>query len=239
MNFYNYYTSLLLERQFQNVNFVTTWLEQLKPKLVGADLGNLEIEEILNNKFKTKNIYFEFTPPGERIRDDFMEVYISHGYITADGDIYIGYTSDFYTIFEDDYHWESFCRVVKGIVSHELVHRDQFIKMLRSSGRIDGIAELDGSTYLAHPKEIQAFARQAVQEYLDLGYTRNYILQLLRTPDGGDGSQAHKEESNSFWFYHDYFSGEYGDPKVYRKFLKFMYQYLKTMEVDESLAIRK
>lgn len=224
---------LLIERQYTSSNWISTLLNSVKDVLVGSNLSNIEIEKILNKKFQSKNIYFERfdDPDGAFIRDNWASVGISCGWINTDGSVGVGYIDKFWETFEDGERWEDFVKVISAILVHELTHRDQFIKMMNNSGFFDSASDLQDSKYLAHPKEIQAFAREAVEEYIQLGYSIGDILQLLRTAAGGNVKQAHKEESDAFWYYYDYFQDkQYGDQKVWRKFLKYMYEYLQQAE---------
>jgi hypothetical protein len=232
--------NFLLERVYKSNKWVYDILESIKDDLIGKNYGNLEIENILNKAFKKYRINFE-RGFNEATRDNWGEVGIIEGYIYEDGDIYIVYNDDFYLTFEDDYLWDTFKKVCASIISHELTHRDQFIKILKNQNYVKPVSRITNSSYLSDDKEIQAFSREALEEYIQLGYNKNQILQLIKTPTGSNKSQANKEESDSFWYYYDYFSDpQYGDPKVWKKFLKYMYQYLNTwngdiLKEDESL----
>lgn len=220
---------LLTERRYQSVSWVSSYIDSVKDEIIGNDLSNIEIADILNKKFQSKRIKFEDSPSfGEPLRDSWAEVGITKGFIYSDGTIGIGYDSNFWETFEDDYLWDNFKNIVSSIIAHELTHRDQFIKMLKNANYVDSSNSDINSEYLSHPKEIQAFAREAVEDYMQLGYSVKDILQLLRTAEGGNIRQASKEESDAFWYYYDYFQGnEYGNRKVWNKFLKYMYEYLQ------------
>lgn len=223
---------LLKERQYMSVEWVNELLDSVKDAIIAKDLSNIEIADILNEKFQSKQIQFENSPSfGEQVRDRWAEVGLTKGYIYSDGSIAIGYDSDFWKTFEDDYLWDNFKKAVSSIIAHELTHRDQFIKMISNAGYVDSIDNVNNSDYLSHPKEIQAFAREAVEDYMQLGYEVKEILQLIRTAGGGNVSQAHKEESDAFWYYYEYFQDkEYGNQKVWNKFLKYMYEYLRSLD---------
>lgn len=222
--------NLLNERQYQSVSWVSSILDSIKSKLIDKNLSNIEISNILNKAFQNKRIHFEDSPSfGEQVRDSWAKIGITKGFIYDDGGIGIGYDDNFWETFEDDYLWNDLKSALSSIIAHELTHRDQFIKMINKAGYIDGSADsISNSEYLSHPKEIQAFAREAVEDYMQLSYKPEEILQLLKTVQGGSVTQAHKEESEAFWYYYDYFyDSTYGDKKVWRKFLKFMYEYLQ------------
>jgi GNAT superfamily N-acetyltransferase len=233
-------TNFLLERKYKSTKWIIDILESIKGDLIGKDYGNLEIENILNKAFSKYRINFE-RGFNETTRDNWGEVGIIEGYIYENGNIYIVYDDNFYLTFEDDYLWDNFKKVCTSILSHELTHRDQFIKILKNQNYVKPVSRITNSSYLSDDKEIQAFAREALEEYIQLGYNKNQILQLIKTPTGSNKDQASKEESDSFWYYYDYFSdSQYGNPKVWKKFLKYMYQYLSTwnenaITEDESL----
>jgi hypothetical protein len=225
-------TNSLLERKYKSTKWIIDILESIKEDLIGKDYGNLEIENILNKTFNKYRINFE-RGFNEITKDDWEEVGIIEGYIYENGEIYIVYDNNFYLTFEDYYLWDTFKKVCASIISHELTHRDQFIKILKNQNYVKPVSIITNSSYLSDDKEIQAFARQALEEYIQLGYNKNQILQLIKTPTGSNISQASKEESDSFWYYYDYFSDpQYGNPKVWKKFLKYMYQYLNTWDED-------
>jgi len=224
--------NFLLERKYKSTKWIIDILESIKGDLIGKDYGNLEIENLLNKAFNKYRINFE-RGFNETTRDNWGEVGIIEGYIYENGNIYIVYGDNFYLTFEDDYLWDNFKKVCTSIISHELTHRDQFIKILKNQNYVKPVSRITNSSYLSDDKEIQAFAREALEEYIQLGYNKNQILQLIKTPTGNNKDQASKEESDSFWYYYDYFSDpQYGNPKVWKKFLKYMYQYLNTWNED-------
>lgn len=214
------------ERSYVNVDFVTRVLNNIKSELIGKNLGSLDIELLLNKAFDRYDVQFkdDYEPYGN---SDFAEVGITHGSIDADGYVTVGYnSSDFYKTFDDDYLWNNFINTVKSIISHELTHRNQL-----SMNRIntDEIIPADMSTahsYMSDKRELQAFARQAIQDFLNVGYTKEQILRLLK---GEKTNAAHAEESGAYWYYHDL---KRDDPKTWTSFKKHMYQLLTTSNIS-------
>ena len=217
---------VLNERFKIDVNFVVKTLNSCKKKLIGDDLGNLEIEKILNRAFLGKGIYFNRNPSfGEHVRDDFAQVGLVRGYIDENGAATIEYDDNFWKTFEDDYSWNDFIHACKLIISHELTHRYQIGQAKRKSGFVKPVDMKSNSTYLSDKREIMAFAQEAVKDFLGKGYKKSQIIQLLRTPRGSDYDQSSKEESNPFWYYYEYFYND--DKEVWNRFTKYMFQFLE------------
>jgi hypothetical protein len=101
--------------------------------------------------------------------------------------IYIEYESEFWTIFEDDEKWNTFVDVTEKIIAHELTHREQMIRIVNrvNDYKLQQIMAKGSETagnYLSNPQELMSFANESVQEYLQLGYTKERILKLLKSP---------------------------------------------------------
>ncbi len=207
-----------------NVSFVKKQLTKVKPKLIKKKLGNLEINNILNNSFLGYGIYFDIGFDHESTNNFYGEVRIIKGAIDENGVIYIYYYSDFYTIFEDDYLWNDFIKVVESIVYHELVHQKQ---LSRSKGRLKTVNTSSNLKYLSNKHEIMAHAQQFIFDAFRQGYTKPTIKNLLK-------SKEHIKDFisiDSFWKYYDYF-GSYDFDKedkysyVWPLFLKYSYMAL-------------
>lgn len=226
----NIYKQILSERNYSNItniaNHVYSQLHQLQNKIIDFDLGSLEISDLLNDKFNKLNITFEISNDfGEHgFTDNYADVGIHYAAIDETGQVYIYLLDDIYNIL-DKYNYKQFCSVVKTIVIHELTHADQIEK---SDGKFKSIDSTDSNVkYLSNIHEIQAHANQAMQEYLEMGYDKNEILKLLKNPEH---SSCSPQESDAFWKYYDTFFGEYGDKVIWKKFLKYCYQYLEQDE---------
>lgn len=213
------------ERYTESSSFVKPLLDKLKPQLVEQDLGNLEIEEILNDAFEKHNVTFEYNPQSEYGRDDFASVGICEGYVNEDGGIFIVYGQEFYQTFDDPMLYNSFVHVVNIIVSHELVHIHQ-INMMKNND-IDYIKPVDmtsNGSYMSDRREIMAFAKEAVEDYIGIGYDKAGIVKMLKN-EKGIGIPI-PQESEAFYRYNDMFSDE---PKIFNLFKKYMIQFLDAL----------
>lgn len=220
------YRSILKERQIDsNSKFAERLLKKNKSKLIGQDLGNLELEDILNKIFIGTGVRFERGIRDESVRDDFSEAGLIRAYIEENGAIVIDYDNDFYRVFEsDDYYYQRFIDTVCLMISHELVHRHQIRKMKSKLGYVKGVDMSSNDKYLSNPMEMQAFAREAVEDFYRKGYKKAQILQLIRTPSGSNKSQASANESNPFWYYYDFYFND--DKPLWNKFVKYIYEFL-------------
>jgi hypothetical protein len=208
-------------------SFVPTILNSIKSKLVGQDLGNLEVEQILNRAFAQKRIKFErgFGQSGD---SDLSQLYIHQGVIDNANNIQIEYEDEFYTVFDDAAEWQQFVNAVQRIVEHELTHRHQIQRISQKYHgykREQVLRHLEAdptklSKYLGGRYEIPAFAREAVIELKHVGHTDEDIKDFLRHPFDRDGKVS-AGDSNTLWLYIDFF--EKGDPEL-KAFFKQMLQ---------------
>lgn len=214
-----------------DTTFVKNILLKVKNKIVGKELGNFEIEEILNNAFKQYNISFVNTFNISILPEDNANVGISKAAISENLNIEVYYLDYFYEIFKDDYLYDTFIKVVRSLLSHELIHRAQFKKILYkvkgSNLYYDIIHKLESdpnkiSKYLCDKQELMAFARQAVEEFRLIEYDDETILKLIRRPYSNELG-IDRAESNTFWFYTEWFELYSQELK---RFLNYMYAYL-------------
>lgn len=218
-------------------SFIPKELNRVKDKIIGKDLGNLEIAEILNKALRYHHVDFEpgFVQSGD---SDMARVSISLGVIDVAGGIHIQYEKDFYEQFSDDDTWPSFVNVVHRLVEHELVHRFQ---IQRISSKYHGykrdqiLSKLEADphnldSYLGSSQEIPAFARQAVLEIRQAGYSDAIIAKYLRNPFAR-GARIWAGDSNTLWLYTDWF--QQGDKEL-NKFFVQMYRIIKEKQSEAA-----
>lgn len=230
--------SKINERDYANIksiaNHVTDKLGSLKNEVIGKNLSTIELLEIINTKLSSYDIKFDISDEDVAAIDDYNEVGISHGYAESNGIVTVCVLDDFYKKFDDDEYWNMFLKVVKTIFIHEITHIDQIDK---SGGKFKMVDTESNSSYLSNIHEIEAHANQSIEQYLSIDYTKSDISNLLKNPDTNNTPSP--QESSAFWKYYDMFSGKYGDPVIWKKFLKYCYQYLESVDVSESVDIMK
>ena len=217
----------------------------VKGKIVGQNLGSLEIAQILSNALSRYQI--EFKPGfGESGHPEQAKHYLTRAAIDENGGIEIEYENEFYTQFDDmqDYEWNSFVQTVASLVAHELTHRNQmesikdkyqgetganYVYKVDKAIRSLGADPDKTSQYLGNPHEVAAFAREAVEELRNIGYKDERILQILSTADLKDAAG----DSHTLWTYWDFFGA--GDP-VFKRFMQQMYKVIANKEASEKEA---
>ena len=191
-----------------------------------SDLSSMDVVNILNDIFFQHSIYFDIDAR-ESNRDDYAKVGVVEGYIDDKLNIHIILNNDIWEELDDSQWFKSFLNVLDSIISHELVHREQ----LTRSSEIKSVNMASNFTYLSDKREIMANAKSAVNEFLNVGYSKKQILQKLREPQNREINPG-IEESEVFWQYTEHF--DFNDP-VMKLFLTYMYQYLTKQIIEQKL----
>jgi len=215
------------------LRFIKSDLLKLKSKLIGHNYGNLEIESILNKALAKYSIEFDNGMSSQGSSDDdASSVYLLNASTYDNGLIKIEYEDEFYQIFDDSEKWDLFIKVVTRMLSHELVHIGQFGKIRKKNKSYKyfdilskmRVAPEDTVKYLSNKMELMAFAREAVEQFRDIGYDDNQILNRIKHPFQ-EGIYPDRAESNVFWTYTEWFEP---NDNALKKFLSYMYMYLKS-----------
>lgn len=214
---------ILLEKYTKiNTSFIEDILNNVKTDLENVDGHLLEAISVLNKAFKKYRIYFTMDEDYESPWR-YGDVDIQMAYTNEDGSIGIIIGDMFLEKVLDQYNWKNFIITLKGILSHELLHRQQIDKV--PSHYLDS---LNSQSYLSRPIEIDAHAIQAVEEFRQF-YDDKKIQQIISSYDL---SKEHANESIAFWEYWSNF-GLYSDDKdyldyskVWRRFIKMMYNFI-------------
>ena len=194
--------------------------------LVGKGLATEEIVDGLNLATVSYDVVFE-PKYARNIRLNYDEVSsnIAGGGTADDGTIIVNYDTEhgLEEVFaEEGEQLRDFLTAVQNVVDHELVHREQ---LDRSNGQARGKDPHDTANYLAQPEESMAMAKQAANQFLQLGYTKQQVLNLLRAPWRKRDGVPDRGESDIFWTYTEYFDGQ--DP-AWQRFARYMSDYLNT-----------
>jgi hypothetical protein len=210
-----------------DVSFVRKVLDSLYNKVVGKGLDNKGIEKAFNIAFKPYKIIFK---QGNQSADEPCKL-VSAATI-EDGVIEIIYARDFNGAFMNDGNWDNLIETLSQFLSHELVHRAQFADIKDDVGKKGYSREIgkqvakdndSAKKYLANDLEIEAFAREACQEYKNAGYSNKEILKRVKNPSSATIAPD-SSESSIFINYQDQFGT---NSKEMKKFLGYMEKYLK------------
>jgi len=217
-----------------DISFVEPTMNKIRKQLVGNDLGNLEIADILNKAFRKHQIQFEPTNSGPSAHAERNEAGIPVGSIDEKLNIIIEYNEYLHEVFVDNYNWDTFIKVLKNMISHELIHRQQikkiYLKNFDPYMRDQILRQMQADphsreSYLANKQEMRAFAQEAVNEFLSIGYNKEQIMHRLRYPYKADS--PHAEESDTFWSYINWFEP---NSKEIKQFIAYMYKFLKQIK---------
>ena len=211
-----------------DVSFVRKVLDSLHDKVMHKDLSNTQLEKIFNNAFKSYKIKFI---PSKQVSE--FNCQLVSAAAVEDGYIEIEYAKKFAEIFAYEELWQELVDCLTQFLSHELVHRNQFNDIKKEVGKKKYSAELgkviskprdDAQDYLSNALEVEAFAREAVEEFRNAGNSNRLILLKIRNPSA---SKPETSDSGIFTTYLKYFSP--GDATL-AKFLTYMKEYANGKE---------
>jgi len=223
-----------------NVRFVSKTLENAKKKINKLrDKSAYHVENVLNTefaKYKTDSfdkIEWVQSKQGRNPSARQEAVHIVQGLSTNAGIITLHYDKDLPEVFEKNFpHWNVFKAVTMEILAHEIVHVGQFDRMFEKYQK-DPLAYVqlmlnlnqddvsDHIDYLSLPLEMMAFARHAVEEFRSHGFSDKKIIRYIK-----EFPKAHINDSYIFYAYVKFFKKT--NKKVLRKFLQYIYDYVKT-----------
>lgn len=234
----------------QDVSFVRETIEKHKKQLHYAKEADFII--ILNQAFRNRYIDFKYvndkSPSGSLEKDGFIvggECTI-YGYISVFVDrrisIYFYEDGNVNNPNSEIYkRFEALINKLEETIHHELVHREQFIKV--GSKKLENMykdyTSKDTYKYLSNKHEMMAFASSVVMELLNKGYTTNEILKRLKNHEENihrsyniDKQKAEEEyDSDVLWaFYKNFYEK---DKKIYNKFINYTVAYIQEMTNKE------
>lgn len=183
---------------------------------VGWDLDQEQLEAVFTIAFFPK-WQIRFKTSGEGAEESAAEAgfkFFSSGQTMTNGEIYVYVSRTAPKILEkygkrEDrekaFMSSEWLGELKSILSHELVHREQWKKAGKHwiPKRLQG--EISVERYLANPQEIEARAQDAARELI------------------------HNKESYEVNIYRDYFGIK---TKVFKRFMKRVYQFKKEIEAE-------
>jgi len=179
-----------------------------------------EIIKLLNKKLSrhwiTIHIYYTWNINFYTNVDELLNA----TYDVITGDIEIALPGNFYELIEKD-HIKLF-KIILNAIEHELIHKEQ---RTRSKAYPVVIAHTTKKSELAHPDEIMAYAKSAINT-LKGSYTKEEILKAMRLFKGYKYRHSPLYDSLIVQKYFEYFYDDKGQ-KVWKKFIKYMYQYLE------------
>jgi hypothetical protein len=123
-----------------------------------------------------------------------------------------------------------------NLVKHELVHIEQYRRILKNKGDIDKVLDVlfdmkqkaqdtyddNMEAYLSEFLEIMAHAKQSHDQFKAAHLNKDRMLELLKTKSGMEELSF---ESSAFDSYYSYIYPKY--PKVWKKFIKTLVEYIQ------------
>lgn len=219
--------NIIREEMIQpNTDFVKPILISNKKQLMQSK----DSIKLLNTIFAPYKI--EFQKSDDRPTNKYFAlVGLVGGGVSRDGDTVIEYNSNILNVFKHDNLYNKFIANIIRLISHELIHVDQFNKMrTQNPSKFDNIIDKlslnvnsnETEKYLSIPQEIMAFAKESVMEFKDKGFSNQKILARLRSPNDLSFDPQPKE-SAIFLKYLFLFGAK---DNVFKRFSNYMYQYL-------------
>jgi hypothetical protein len=204
------------------INMLNIYLNQNKFKIFneGSEEDKLRI---LNNLFLPYKIQFI-------VKDEFGKNYsLIRGLCNKENiTIFVGF--NIFDYLQDSPVFKVFSQKLLNLIGHELVHRGQYY--VRKADFIHFYAyetNID-SNYFSNPQEIMAYAWMAIENMRSHGYNNDQILSKVK---------INNVSAAEIGFSHIYLSElKELDEKTYKRFLKYMYQYLiNPIKYDLKIAV--
>jgi hypothetical protein len=178
------------------------------------NIPTIELMETLNKYFSRKGFILEMSPDETGVWK-WGEVDIQMAYLDNRHSIHLYIGNDFIEKNIDD--TSELIKTLKIIWAHENTHKDQFVK---NPHMITGTDE----NYFNDEYEIDAHAREAAEELIQVGITKDNFNQHIKDVKGMG------IDSKSFYSYWNEF-GRWANEdstcrKVWSKFLKRLYEYM-------------
>ena len=218
----------------KNEKFVKEILnnESLKKEL-GEEEDPNNILTILNKSFVGHDVYFSSDEIWGHYWT-FGDVGIQLGCIYEDGSICVVCDPQYLidnVFYEGSYKYYDFVSAISSIISHELIHLSQMDSTPYEYRITKEDLKKDRSNfdYLSNKKEIDAHAKEAVIELINIGYSKEKILSWL---GNNKDLKTHAVDSTALWKYYDYFGSYMGhedtdksDILTWKRFLSRMHDF--------------
>jgi len=226
-----------------NTEFVGTTLAYLKKNFFDNlyDIDEGDIIDFMNEAFKKYKI--EFVVPFKNIGNfreisnrEWSTVGISGAITDLYGNILIIILPKFFENFDKQYadrYFNKFIKILKQVISHELIHRYQIEKMDKKYLKIlsdRGAGSLKDKEYpylyYSDTQEIMAFAEQTINDLLNHNFSKKDIIKFLKSPnlwlgddfDKWDTERNFTKYSMTYIIYYKLFRDS--DSKIWNRFLK-------------------
>jgi hypothetical protein len=128
-----------------------------------------------------------------------------------------------------DKGYESFVdQVIDQIFAHEVIHKTQFKDLDNDLASKIAAASKKSDTkkYLSAPHELMAFAHDAVKELQNADFSKKEILDAIKHPSILKTNPIFNKRNRVLKHFFDVFDK---DDKAYKRFQKYVYQYIQMM----------
>jgi hypothetical protein len=164
------------------------------------------------------SVYFGIINGHARVEDGYIEIDLQEDDMI---DLLYYYTED-----KNDRQWLTFLKNLKEVILHEVVHFEQSFR--RPEGvehqQFDKLKKRYGDMmYFNKKDEIMAHAGGVVKQLKNNGYNTAKIIEMIKNPGRYQNILMVKSDS-----YESFYNALAKDsPKLWQRFLKYVYQYLE------------
>jgi hypothetical protein len=126
--------------------------------------------------------------------------------------------------------FEPFLDLLLQLVAHELVHKRQMGRIRRANKslektnfmRFSDLRAMHTGKYMSDKYEIMAFARQSIEEFRQMGFTKRGMLDVISSPLSKTNKRIINSMKSNFGWYLSSLGIKHPSTK---RMMKMMYQY--------------
>jgi hypothetical protein len=119
--------------------------------------------------------------------------------------------------------WKDFLDTLSEVISHELVHMEQYNRRRTQPVTNKLSRKYKSLSYYHMRDELMAHAGSAVREWLMYGFTKEKIKMMLQN------TKKYEHDLLKSTSYSDFRDALKDSPLTWKRFLKYIYQYLETV----------
>lgn len=227
----NRVASLFRENKDDILNKIKYYRRQLRK----SDSGNVKefvdrFVDFMNSEdlsFINNNIEFEYGRTGGA---DWGKYGFQGASMYDDGILGVSLSGGIFKL--NDKSYEVFLSLLLQLFAHELVHKKQMAKIRKAKKTLEktnfmkfaNLRAINTDKYMSDKYEIMAFARQSIEEFRQMGFTKKGMLEVISNPL----SKTNKRLINSMKSNFSYYLSSLGmrHPAT-KRMMKMMYQYIE------------
>jgi hypothetical protein len=219
----------------ENKDTILSKVKYYRRQLRKSDSGNVKeyvdrLIDYLNSEemdFTDNNIEFEYARTGGA---DWGKYGFQGGSMYEDGILAINLSGGIFKLNERSY--EPFLNLLLQLVAHELVHKRQMGRIRKANKslektnfmRFSDLRALHTGKYMSDKYEIMAFARQSIEEFRQMGFTKKGMLDVISNPSTKTNKRLINSMKSNFSWYLSILGPKHPSTK---RMMKMMYQYIE------------